>query len=300
MAGILVLVSLAGAPASGSEFAKQSRSCFSGMIDFKVQGGNLVIVRADKGDVSANTGLLRSHFPGVSEFEFRTGHGSSSSSGGGSGRVAVEIESGGTPGSFGFRLVSPDGKETIDLVQTAPGALTFTYKGSEGRARYTQEKGKCRLTAARKGVAGNAAGSTFVELISTSGEVGAALIDILDSFFDRVPAERPGPVPRDGVLFELEDGTSIVGKPAGDAVHLKTAYGTLAIPYAEIREVILPSSMAAAPKPKEEEGEAIVVARRFTATGELEERSFEVDTKYGAFRPEVASIRRILFGGGRK
>ncbi|MBN1417931.1 MAG: hypothetical protein JXP34_04100 [Planctomycetes bacterium] len=293
---ILVAWIVLSAP-SGTEFARQSRSCFSGMIDFKVRSGDLEIVRSGTGSISASTSLLRSHFPGVGRFQFRTEHGSSSSSGGGSGSVAVEIESGGVAGSYGFHLVSPDGEETIDLVQTAPGALEFTLKGPDGRVRYTQRKGRCRLFAARKGVAGSVGGSTFVELLSMSGEVGGVLIDVLESYFDRVPAERPAPVPRDGVLFVLDDGTSIVGKPAGDAIHLRTAYGILTIPYEEVREVVVPAP-AAAGKTPEGEDEVIVIARRFTATGSLEERSFEVDTKYGAFRPEIDAIRRIFFGGG--
>ncbi|MBN1417932.1 MAG: hypothetical protein JXP34_04105, partial [Planctomycetes bacterium] len=63
--------------------------------------------------------------------------------------------------------------------------------------------------------------------------------------------------------------------------------------YPEIRRVVFQAPESAiSPGP----GEAVVVARRFTAIGELEETSFALDTRYGSLQVEMDEVVRILFG----
>ncbi|MBN1421934.1 MAG: hypothetical protein JXP34_24390, partial [Planctomycetes bacterium] len=215
---ILLLATIPVAAAPVSEFAEQANRCFSELLDLRIRDGNLVVTcpAYAGGTRSASASILSAYFTGVGRFEFRTGRGSSSSSRGGSGRVAVEVERSGNPGAMTFHLLSPDGRETVDLVQTAPGALEFNYKGPAGRVRYTQSRGACRSYASMGDVAGSASGASFVELLQTSASVGTALLDALEMYFGRVPADRPSPVPSGAALVELPDGSAIIGTPSGE------------------------------------------------------------------------------------
>jgi len=93
-------------------------------------------------------------------------------------------------------------------------------------------------------------------------------------------------------LFILKDGSGIKGKMKIEKWNLKTLYGALSIPSAEIISIKVPAGEA-----KEEVGasEDQVETVRFTVTGKLEIDKLEVETPYGKLTVSKSDIVEILF-----
>ncbi len=271
--------------------ARASRSVFEHLIDIKLEKDRLVF-RADASG-SGRQELFQaaaSAFGGFGRIQVRYENGSTSRSGGGSGSVAIRFGLGPAGGDFQFDLEAPDGSESLSVKQGGQGDLSIQFREGRRTISYVQSQGKCQLKVHAGGDAVSVSRPTFSEVFKEDPEaISRQLIGLLEAFFDQAPRIDYSVAPPGKALFQLRDGSKVVGELKLDSLPLRTAYGTLNFPRDDLRRIDFAS-------PDAPPGEAVVFAKRFSPRGKLGVDVFEVVTPYGDLRIEASDISQAHFG----
>jgi len=269
--------------------ARQARGFFERLIDFKIENDLLVVHPSPGLGSSGNLHTQASNaFPNIGEIRVRYARGSTSMHRGSGGSVQLSFEADGSPGSFSFRLVSPDGGETMLLSQTEPGSLTLEYTSASATVSYSQTRGKCQLKIKARGGRLSVTKKGFGELFGEGGDIAQKhFIGLLDAFFDKVPFAYVFAAPPGKVIFHLKGDALVVGEVKGPDLSFETAYGPLKLPWSEIRQITFPED-----KPED----VVVTMQRFTPKGKLDVDVFEVTTAYGLLRVQTSDVREVFVG----
>ncbi len=290
---IAVVIALAAIPQT--ELSKQSRDFFSKVIEFKLKGGLLYV----ESDAKASGGsevyqLAHSSFPGAGRLYVRSQYSSSSRSGGSGPSIDIRFEAGGASGNFRFELQVPGTAEYALLEQASPGQLKLEIRRSSVKVSYSQAKGTCTLRVRTPEESHAGRGRTFADALGDCPDtIQRAFLEAVEAYFDKVPFVATSNAPPGKALVRLRDGGVIVGEVRIEEVTLRTVYGELSIPKAEISQIVFPELPGGAPAGG---AESLVVARRFSPRGTIELESFEVIVPYGTLRIAVSDIREVAFG----
>ena len=293
------------AAAESKDFAAAARTLFESVIDFKLENDLLVVHSALKG--GDPHGIIQgawNNLPGIGSFHYSTrGSGGGYSRGGGGWQVNIDFEPSNQPDVFRFSMTSGDGSESMTLHQESPGKLSIEYRSPRSSFTYAQTSGKCKLRLKAGMDSALLAKKNFSEVCQANhAAVEKHVIAAIERFFDKVPGTRFVAPPPGKVVFDLRDGTQIVGTVEIADLKIATAYGVLTLPRGEIREIFFPG----APRPSDDapgvqakgasSGGEKVVMKRFAPVGKLETEAFEVKMSYGALRIATSDILHMAFG----
>jgi hypothetical protein len=296
--------------AAPSEFARQSRGFFEKLIDFKVESG-LLAVRLDPSGSSGRSlfDVAVAAFPNAGMIRIQTPSSGISTHRGGSGNVIIRIGGAGEATTLDFQITGASGDESLHLTQNGPGALSIQITRGGSSVEYTQAAGKCQLKLKVRGDRLSIVRKSFKELFDENADlVEEHFIGFLEAYFDKVPFSYVGTAPPGKAIFVLRDGGKLIGEVKGPDLRLETDYGTLSLPWSEVRRISFPSaapeklgadrelSLVAGEPGRTEPMVVTIDAQRFAPRGRLDVQSFEVWTTYGRLEVKTSELGQVLVG----